>query len=140
MTYPKLEIYLNEASELCVVKIESADSAPRPIVETALNELLLDGIDEASLQLGHGILTSIKRWHLQEFESAAPPLAPVVPVDDAGELAHRLIAKSVENRTAVHIPSIEALLFVEINIDPSAREFFDESWPAIRQRLSSFAV
>lgn len=140
MSYPKLEIYLNEASELCIVKAERPDSAPQLVVELALSELMSEGIDEASLQVGHGVITSLKRWHRQEFESAEVTVADGLPSDDSSELAHRLIAKSVENRTAVHLPSIEALLLAAANQGPDAKEFLDEDWPVIRQRLSTFSA
>jgi hypothetical protein len=139
MSYPKLEIYLNEASEICIAKVETADSPSEIFVEIELDELKAQGIDGASHQLGFGIITSLKRWHAKEFDSWDPNSAVVSTIGEELQLAHRLIDQSIKDRTAVHIQSIDALLYGDGKNDPDSKSLL-ENWPVIRQRLTSFAA
>jgi hypothetical protein len=138
MSYPKLEIYLNESSEICIAKVEDASSPSQLFVEIELDELKSQGIDGASHQLGFGIITSLRRWHAKEFESWDVPVAQESPELGDFSIAQCLIGKSVSSRTAVHVQSIDLLLSQEASKNEDAKRFFEENWPVIRARLASF--
>jgi hypothetical protein len=50
----------------------------------------------------------------------------------------QLISKSVFEKTKIHVQSIDILLRDQAEKNKAAKEFLDDSWPTIRERLEKF--
>jgi hypothetical protein len=140
MNVPRLEIYLNEEAKLCIAKVERLGAASSLILDVALNDLMAEGLDDASSQLGHGLINNLKLWHEDAFKNIDCPSEQDNHQHDDFDIALYLIEKSVFRKTAVHVPSIDALLAQCADRDLETKEFFDDTWPTIRKNLESFDV
>lgn len=138
MNVPRLEIFLNESSMLCIAKVEQVGADSRLMVDVDLNELKSHGLEGASSRIGGLIINILSKWHKTEFESWDMSVAEESPELSDNGIAQCLIGKSVLNKTAVHVPSIDLLLSQEAGKNEEARRFFEESWPVIRERLESY--
>ena len=138
MNVPRLEVYLNEESKLCIAKVERMGAAPCLILDVALNDLMAEGLDDASSQLGLGLINNLKLWHEKEFNSLGLPIEEEKDRHDDFDIALYLIEKSVLEKTAVHVRSIDALLKQDSDKDLETKEFFEVSWPSIRKSLECF--
>lgn len=139
MRIPRLEIYLDEKSELCIGKVERDGAEPRLIFDIGLNELHSHGEDEATKRVGETILRILKIWHKDIFANLQNPAngTPVGPSEF--DVAMELIGLSVSSKTSAHIQSIGLLLEkAAVNIEP-ARKFLNESWSSVRLSLEGYS-
>lgn len=138
MKAPRLEIYLDEKSDLCISKIESIDSEPRLIFNIELDELKSFELEAASTKLGGTILNLLNLWHKDALDGWGIPSAKENARMDDYDIAQSLIGKSMLNKTAIHVQSIELLLSQEANRNENVKQFFENVWPIIRERLKSY--
>lgn len=138
MRIPRLEIYLDEQLKLCVAKVDNEDSNPRLIFDIGLDELKSFDLDVASSKFGGTIFSLLSLWYKQAFEGWGIPLAEENSQIDDYDIAQRLIGKSILSKTCMHIPSIELLLSQETNRSENVKQFYENVWPTIRERLESF--
>jgi hypothetical protein len=140
MNVPRLEIYLNESSKLCIAKVDCIGADSRIIIDMDIDELKAHGLEGAASQVGQGIIHILSLWHKKEFETwDIPKMQDDPELGDYG-IAQCLIGKSVSGKTGVHVPSIAMLLHQAASRDEDARRFQEESWPVIRARLESFGT
>lgn len=140
MTAPRLEIYLDEQQKVCVAKVERDGGDSRLIFDIGLDELKSSELEVASSKLGGTIFNLLNIWHKGAFEGWGIPSVEECSESDDYEIAHRLIGKSVSSKTAVHVQSIDLLLRHEARKNEDAKQFLEDSWPIIRERLESFGA
>ena len=140
MNVPRLEIYLDENSKLCIAKVDRLGASSQLIVDVDLNELKSHGLDGASSRLGRGLINNLSLWHKKEFENWGLPVAQEIDEPDDFSIAQCLIEKSVLGSTAVHVRSIDTLLRQEAEKSQESKSFFEDTWPTIRERLESFGT
>jgi hypothetical protein len=138
MKTPRLEIYLDEKSDLCIGKVERPDSEPRLIFDIELSELNSYGVEEASKKVGEVILRILKIWHKETFENLEAFSFTEKEDDDDFVMAMQLIGKSVSTKTKAHVQTIEILLRQQAIKTEAVQKFVDESWPSIRANLESY--
>jgi hypothetical protein len=138
MRTPRLEIYLDDKSELCIAKVERDGAEPRLIFDVDLTELHAQGEDEASKRVGGTILHILKIWHKDTFEKLGVFNSIENTEESDFDLAMELIGKSVLSKTGAHVPSIELLLRQSAKTSESVQHFLDETWPTVRATLIAY--
>lgn len=140
MIVPRLEIYLDAQKNLCIAKVECEGEKSRLIFDVGLDELKSAELGAASAKFGGTIFNLLNIWHNAAFEGWGIPSAKELSQSDDYEIAQRLIGKSVADRTAMHVSSIDLLLRQEASRNDDAKRFYADAWPAIRERLESYSV
>ncbi len=67
MNLPRIEIFLDEKSNLCLTKVERANADPKVILELELEELLREQPAEAAHRLGGTVLNILRLWNRDKF-------------------------------------------------------------------------
>jgi hypothetical protein len=74
MNKPRVEIFLDENSNLCLTKVEHTGAEPKMILDIELADLLQESPTEAAYRLGGTVLNLMRLWHREEFgEWQVPP-------------------------------------------------------------------
>lgn len=77
MNIPRIEIYLDENSTLCVAKVENAGAQSRLILDIDLDDLKALKPEDAAYRVGGTVLNILKIWHKEKFDNwVVPPPAP----------------------------------------------------------------
>jgi hypothetical protein len=140
MHEPYLAVCISNGTLSFTKKIPSEDK-PREIFELNTDEVMSDEFDEACRKLGSTVFGILRLWHPEVLNS----WGKTVEVDDAKsqvvndfDIAMQLISKSVFEKTKIHVQSIDVLLREQAEKKKAAKEFLDDSWPTIRERLEKF--
>jgi len=136
MNVPRLEIYLNQESDLCIAKVERENAESRLIVDVPIDELKTFSPESAAHRIGGTILNILGLWHKQVFGNwEVPAVSGNSQQDDDYDFALRLVNRALLAKTAVHNASIELLLQQAAIDSEDAREYLENAWPLLRDRL-----
>lgn len=130
MRLPRIEIYINEKSDISVahVKLDRETS----IFDFSLNQILVEGEGSAALTLGGSVLKVLKLWHPDILKDVPTPL-PISRAEIKESIAQELIALSISERSDKFLDTIDNLLSessIELGTD-----FLVNSWPVVRKRI-----
>jgi len=136
MTTPRLEIYLENGSTVCIAKVERPDAERRLIFDVDLEQIKSENPQDAAYRLGGAVLNILRVWHKREFGEWSVPV-PEDTLDDHDDYyaALRLIEQSLSEKSSQHAESIERLLKNAAKTDDNARKYLEEAWPLLRNRL-----
>ncbi|WP_374334353.1 hypothetical protein [Leeia sp.] len=140
MMTPRLELYLDDSSALCMAKVEKADGASRVFMQLPLAELGLHDREQAARQLGAAILGLFAIWHparLAEHYTAQKEAIGEANALDHFNSAMQLIQQALAQKTTAFSPAIEFLLTQAAPHNEDARTFLRETWPILRAHLES---
>ncbi|MEV8471769.1 hypothetical protein [Ralstonia sp. UNC404CL21Col] len=138
MKEPYLALYVRD-NALCVAKKLPTESSPRDIFEIGVGEVTSNEFDEAARKLGGTVLGILSLWHKDSFPGWGDALTQIEEgEEDDLYVAHRLISESVTKKTAAHVKSIDLLLRWASAKNEDAKQFLEEAWPLVRERLNSF--
>ncbi|MEO6146361.1 MAG: hypothetical protein ABIP04_04690 [Sulfuriferula sp.] len=138
MNVPRLEIYLNQETDLCIAKVERQDAESRLIVDVSLDELKALGPESAAHRVCGTILNILGLWHTRAFGKWEVPAVSENPQDDDNyDFALRLINRALAAKTTLHNRSIELLLQQAAMESEDARKYLEDAWPLLRDRLEN---
>lgn len=138
MNVPRLEIYLNQETDLCIAKVERENAESRLIVDVPIDELKTLGPESAAHRIGGTVLNILGLWHKQVFGNLEVPAASGNSQhDDDYDFALRLINRALSAKTAGHNASIELLLQQAAIDSEDARKYLEDAWPLLRDRLEN---
>ena len=138
MKVPRLEIYLNQETDLCIAKVEHENAESRVIVDVAVDELKALGSENAAHRIGGTVLNILGLWHKQVFENLeVPPVIETKQCDDDYSVALRLIDHALSTKSVAHNASIELLLQQAAIGSEDARTYLEDAWPLLRSRLGT---
>jgi hypothetical protein len=137
MPIPRIEIYLNENSELTIANFREQDRGPL-LVDIKLGDLIADGFDTATSRFGEPLLRTLMLWHRAAFDQYGGFKSVKKTVLSDFELADLLIAKSMTSKTRVHVKSIEQLLHHPETDVQECLKFVATLWPTIRAQLMKY--
>ena len=136
MTVPRLEVFLNQETALCIAKVERDNGESRVIVEVPMDELRALEPGNAAYRIGGTVLNILRLWHKSVFENwETPGVMGDFEGDDDYEFALRLINHALSTKTSVHNASIEFLLKQAATRNEDARKYLQDAWPVLRDRL-----
>jgi hypothetical protein len=141
MKTPFCAIAISDASEMTFTHVmKPGDLRPLEFA-FPLHEFNADGLDASCLRVGRMVLTVMTRWHPEAFARFPNLKFPFSAQADLN-LISGLIAKSMEDKTTAHIPSIQLLIDQLIQLDPTAAEQTTiKTWPDTKlmlERLPDF--
>ncbi len=137
MNEPYLALYVKN-NTLFFTKKLSTENVPREILEFDIAEITSDEFDDASRKLGTTVLGILALWHKESFQNWGTGVGGEDYAPNEFDLAMQLISKSVFTKTKVHVQSIDVLLREQAEKTRAAKEFLNDSWPTIRDRLEKF--
>ena len=137
MNTPKLEIYLNQDDYLCIAKVEQPNDQSRLIVDIPMSDINALSYEEASTKIGGSVLHILRLWHKEAFENLSKGTSII---DDSGgsesyEIALRLVSIALDAKTTIYSTSIDSLLEQAALTDVDARNYLENAWPLLRERL-----
>lgn len=136
MNVPRLEIYLDQETNLCIGKVEHQNAESRLILDVPLDEIKALDPEVAAHRVGGTVLNIMGLWHKQAFGNwEVPGLAANLQDNDGYVVALGLIDHALAKKTAEHNASIELLLQqAAINCEDT-RKYLEDAWPVLRDRL-----
>ena len=138
MNVPRLEIYLNHETDLCIAKVEKQNAESRLMVNVPLDELKADDPENAAHRIGGTVLNILGVWHKQAFGTwEVPAVGQSLQNDGSYSSALRLINQALSAKTAVYNASIEFLLQQAAIDNEDARKYLEDAWPLLRDRLGN---
>jgi hypothetical protein len=138
MYVPRLEIYLNQETDLCIAKVERLDAASRLIFSVPLNELKALEAEDASRRVGGTVLDIIRIWYKQAFgEWKALEVDEDVQSNDFFFSAMKLLDYALSTKTVEHNKSIEFLLQQAAVENDDARKYLENAWPRLREIIGT---
>jgi len=136
MNVPRLEIHLDQESDLCIAKVERENGESRLIVSVPIDEIKALSPENAAHRIGGTVLNILGLWHKQVFGNwEVPAVGANSQQDDDYDLALRLVNRALSAKTAAHNASIELLLQQAAIESEDARQYLENAWPLLRDRL-----
>ncbi len=136
-TIPRLEVLVAENNRLLVQKIYNNDQSARQILSVSVEELGADGFDKSARKIGGLMLGIIKVWHPELFSPVDAPIDKSEWHKDDYAIATYLIARSMTENVCLS-DTIEFLLSTSEEHNPSAKDFKEFAWPALKERIKMF--
>lgn len=135
----KIVLQINEGN-LQISTLDTGTSATQLAFELPVTSLATDksGVDFA--RLAQAIAEHLYLIFPDDF--APIPLHSAQTTDDLQgyDIAHQLIHKSVVERNGVYVPVIDHLIRQAAAQDACAKDFLENSWSVISDRLRSYPV
>ncbi|WP_265281727.1 hypothetical protein [Verminephrobacter aporrectodeae] len=142
MNMPRVIIYLDKESNLCISEVEEQNSNSKLIFAMPLGKLSSDDLDSVKIMVGKTVLDILERWHKQVFwnweTSPADEISHTEDDDDDDYIsATFLVIEAISAKTDVYNASIEFLLQQAAIGSLDAKRYLEVVWPLIRDRLGN---
>ena len=137
MQIPYVSIYITDKGGLGMSHVTSESGAPLE-VETPLDFFDGKGFDETIKYLGRVVLGLMASFYPEEMAKHPELHVPYNSRPDIDAIQH-LISKSLQAKTKIFIPAIDALVDEVCTRDPMLRTSSDtiDSWPSVREMISA---
>lgn len=138
MNIPRLEVYYRSDEGICIAKVDKSDGPSHFMFSIPIEQLTEGDSDVEARRLGATLLGILKLWHGKDLERLSINFSAIGDQEksDLFDDAMRLIQKSLLERTLENNEEIDTLLQKAATHSEEARNYLNDVWPLLRNRMN----